>query len=1122
MAAIGTRTPHVDWLAITGGGARYAADISLDGELIAAVLRSPHAHARIVDIDVTEARSVRGVHAILTAADVTEELYLDYRPIDRDRRILAREVVRYIGEPVALVAAEDAKAAAKALSRIRVKYKQLPAATSVAQARGSNVPNIHPHPKDKNVAFRVNNAFGADAKSPVATAHSVSTSYRSTRQTHATMEPHTVKAHWRPEEGCLHVWAPSQNPRLLQRDLAQLFGLAAGSVHMHELTVGGDFGGRTQISSTEALACALSLATARPVALSQSRAEEFAFTKWRLSWDMDLDLGCDVNGKLTQLAARFDVDNGAYNQAGPGEMVYGAVALGSSYRWLSYKADGRCIYTNKPPASSFRGAGGYAVNWSLECAIDELADAAGIDPIDFRLMNALSDKDEVSLTGWKIKSSGLRQCLEAVCRGIDWESKRRDGGRGRGVGVACTLHVTALSRDYMLRSSSALDIGSDGHIRIRSGCGDSGNGQKTLICQTVSEVLGVALDRISIVTTDTQVTPHDAGAGASRGSFVAVNAARLMAEKTRVELSAVAAAHFGVEVSDVDWREGAARQGNHVAELGDLAVLAAGADAVYSVEAEYVGASHAPDPSGYEDISPTYSFAAHAVEVEVDENTGLVRVVKVVAAHDSGTILNPISARGQVEGGVVMGLGAVLGESLLFEEGRVVNASYADYVLPRASDSPPIETIFIDSDDRVGPYGAKGLGEIPLITIGPAVTNAIAHAIGVRLKTAPHTPDQVLEAVRQRDGRALRAGSIVGRPGRWWVELVRRLYPLGLHKVLNSLPDGAAPMSASGIDLLHQPDTLNQALELLQKAERAAPLAGGTDLLALEEQGLPIPAELVDVSRLVELSGLVERNDGGLSIGAAVTLADLADSPLCDPALRETINQIATPQIRHVATVAGNLCQTKRCWFFRNGFNCYKRGGPMRPCYAVMGDHRFYHAIQDGHRCQAVTPSDLATTLVALDADAIVESADAGRRVSLQELYKGPGETVLRQGELISAIEIPAEARQRKTLYRKLALWNGAFAIATICVSARLDRNGVADELRVVMGGVASKPHRDRALEALLVGQTVDARLIDQGVRSWLGRTHPLDNNHWKAFATANLLRQSLLELFEEDRQQCN
>lgn len=1113
MAQMTRAARHPDWAAITTGTARYAADIHLPGELVAAVLRSPHPHARILHIDTSRARALPGVRAVLTGRDVTNRRYIDYRAVDADRTILAKDVVRHIGDPVALIAAEDEQTARRAVAAIRVRYRVMPAATTVAAALRPGAPRIHTDHPEGNVAYSVHRAFGDRAAAVADTRHEVGARYRSTRQSHVTMEPHTVIADWREQQGCLHVWAPSQAPRKLQGDLAQLFELEPRAVRMHELAVGGDFGGRTQISSTEAMVCALSMAAGRPVRLTQTRSEEFAFTKWRLSWDLGLRLGCDRDGRVTYLDADFDVDNGAYNQAGPGEMVYGSVALGSGYRWRSYVGDGRCIYTNKQSASSFRGAGGYAVNWALECGIDELADRAGIDPIDFRLRNAVSDPGERSLTGWQVKSGALRECLETVRREIDWDRKRADGGNGRGVGVACVMHVTALAREYMVRSSSAVDIAPSGAITIRSGCGDAGTGQKAIIREAVADVLGVDPEHIAITTTDTGRTPHDAGAGASRGSFHSVSAARKAAEAARDGLVRAAAEKFHVGPDDVRWAAGQARHGDDVLGIGELAALAAPQDEVFTTEAEFVGEFHDPAEDGFEDIAPTYSFAAHAVEVQVDSDTGQVRVVRVVAAHDSGTILNEVTARGQVEGGTVMGMGAVLGESLLFDNGRVVNPSYVDYVLPRSAEVPPIRTVFVGDPDPVGPQGAKGLGEIPLLTIGPAITNAISHAIGVRLTEAPHTPDQVLMAIRRRDRRSERAGSIGWNPRRWWVETMRRVYPYGLKKSLTAI---AARLPASpgarAIGSVTSPASVDEAMASLAGPGRPAPLGGGTDILALQAQGLPNPAHLVDMTNVPGLRRVTVEADGALLLGAATTLVELAADGLVPGSLRETAELIATPQIRQVATIAGNLCQVKRCWFYRNGFDCYKRGGAARPCYAVLGDHRFYHAVEDGHRCQAVTPADLATTLLALDAEVETRSLGGGRRLTIAELYSGPGEVTLRPGEAITAIRIPARARERTTLYRKAALWQGAFAVFTIAVSATPDHGRVRD-LRVVLGGVAPTPRRESRIERALTDAPITDLAIRRAVDGWLRRTHPLPDNHWKAFAAANKLRETLREL---------
>jgi CO/xanthine dehydrogenase Mo-binding subunit/CO/xanthine dehydrogenase FAD-binding subunit len=1116
MSTVGSPAKHVDWTSLTSGTAKYAADIVLPGELVAGVLRSPHPHARILEIDVSVARKLPGVHAVLTAGDVTGNFYLDYRAVDADRRILAVDKVRFVGEPVALVAADTADQAERALAAIRIKYKPLPVLDTVSEALASRASVIHSGAKDGNVAHTVSRRYASPAAPQAPTEHTVRSRYLSTRQSHVTMEPHTVIAHWQEEENCLHVWAPSQNPRLIHRDLAQLFNLAPEAVRMHELTVGGDFGGRTQTSGTEGLVCALSLATGRPVKLKQSRSEEFAFTKWRLSWDTFLELGCDSEGNVTGLSAAFDVDNGAYNQAGPGEMDYGSIALGSTYRWDTYSGDGRCVYTNKPSPSSFRGAGGYAVTWSLECAIDELAEKVGIDPIDFRLQNAVSEPAEKSITGWEIKSSGLKECLQAVRQEIDWDRKRAQGGNGRGVGVACAMHVTGLSRENMLTSAAAADVFPDGRVRIRSGCGDAGTGQKTLLCQAMAEVLGIELENVSILATDTAHTPHDAGAGASRGSFVSVSSVKKLAEEVREILVTTAAQKFHTSPEDIHWDEGQAEYSGDAIDIGTLAGLAAPGEESLTVESEFRGLARPADPNGYEDIAPTYSFAAHAVEVEVDQNTGAVRVIQVVAAHDSGTILNPNTARGQVEGGVVMGIGAVLGESLIFEEGRVVNPSYADYVVPRASDAPGIHTVFIETADMAGPFGAKGLGEIPLMAIGPAVTNAIHHATGVRLRQAPHTPDVVIKALRERDGLKQRAGALGTDIHRWWVEAIRRVYPLGLHKALKHLGPIIQPTPVAGrVRDLVRPESHAEILTELAAGNDRMPLAGGTDILALEGQRLPIKPVLVDLTLNRQLTGVTTTRDGTVHIGAAVTLAELAQNPAVGPALRQTAHAVATPQIRQVATVAGNLCQAKRCWFYRNGFDCYKRGGVTRPCYAVLGDHRFYHAVKDGHRCQAVTPSDLATTLIALDAVLEVDRRDGRRNVQAADLYRGPGEVTLRDDEIITKISVPPAALARSTVYRKFSLWHGGFAVLTVAVSAAQPLAGVGSDVRIVLGGVSPCPRREHALERILEGTAVNPEAVERCVAAWLESTHPLRDNHWKAFAAGNVLRAALNELFE-------
>jgi CO/xanthine dehydrogenase Mo-binding subunit/CO/xanthine dehydrogenase FAD-binding subunit len=1041
-------------------------------------------------------------------------MYLDYRPPqDCDRYPLARDVVRFIGDPVAVVVAEDRDTAIRALSSIRVKYRRLPVVDTVAKALAAGAPAIHDRARD-NVARRVSRSFGDADAARRATAHEVAARYVSSRQAHAIMEPHTVLCDWDADAERLNVWAPTQNPRKVRRDIAHVLGIEPEQVRMREVAIGGDFGGRSQVCSIEVLAGAASMATGRPVKIRESRSQEFAFSKSRYCWDIGVRLGADDTGRATFLDADFDVDNGAYNLSGPHDMEFGSIALGSSYRWRSYDGSGRCVYTNKQPPSSFRGAGGFQVNWTLECAIDELADEVGIDPIDFRCLNAVSAEGETSTTGWEVRSSRLIECLQTVRERMGWDDKRQFAGHGRGVGIACSVHITGLRRQALVTSAAAIDVGADGSVCLRSGCGDAGTGQKTIIAQAVAEVLGLGVGRIAVTTMDTDSTPVDAGAGASRGTYHSVSAAKQTAETLRDALVEAAASKFHVGKEDIAWRDGHAHFGEEQLGLADLAALLSDTDdGSFTVESTFVGPFHQQPEDGYEDIAPAYSFAAHGVEVDVNLDTGQVKVVRVVAAHDSGTIINPITARGQVEGGVLMGLGAALSEELIYEHGRVVNPSYVDYGMARATDFPAIETIFLESDDPEGPFGAKGLGEIVLLPIGSALTNAVSHAIGARIREAPLTPDKVLQAYRARHGLPPTVPWRIPGPKHIWVAGMRMAYPKGLHALLaRTGPHLRGASEAGRVRRVLPSATATEAIGLLRTTPDATAMGGGIDLLSRETQELPIASTFVHVANCAELAD-VRRDAGDLVLGAAVTLEAIATNEALPPALRRTAAQIGSLQLRTTATLAGNLCQAKRCWFYRNGFDCYKRSGATRPCYAVMGDHRFHHAVEGGHRCQAVTPSDLATTLIALDAVAVVQGADGERDVLIEDLFDGPGEVALTGSELITRVRIPRAGLDRTTYYRKFALWGGAFAVTSVAVSASMSSPGIADDIRVAIGGVAPTPQRLRRAESLLRHRPITPELAERAAQQWLRRTHPLKENHWKAFASANLLTATILEL---------
>lgn len=1109
--AIGQRIRLADWDERTAGASQYVPDVRLDGTCVALVLRSPHAHAEVRSVDVRRAARMPGVVAVVTADDFGDVTYVHHGGPLADRRPLARDRVRFVGEEVAALAAETQAQARAALGAITVEYRPLPVVTDVDAARRADAPRLHARASGTNVSLSSSRAYGRlDEPSP-ANAVTVSGNYRFARQAHACMETSGVLARWDAQAQRLHVWVSTQSPYFVRKEVAHVLGLRLDQVVTHEVAVGGGFGAKSKVCEHEVIAAKLAMRSGRPVRLVLTRTEEFATSKARHEFRVGLRTTAASDGRLLTRAARVVVDNGAYNHTGPSVMGAGVGILASLYRTQGVRIDAELVDTNKVPGGQFRGYGAPQVTFAVESQMDELADALGVDPIELRLRNLLQEGD-VTHAGLRIRTTHLAECLDAVRREIGWDERRRTGGTGRGVGVATALHVSG-ARTYpdANRSRARVEVGPDGRVAVAFGGADPGTGQRGLLAQAAAHELGVPVDRVTTRMMDSDRTPFDMGSWSSRGTVMGVHAVKAAASSAAAELRRRAAEKLGTDPGRIRLLEGAATDGVERVELGDLVLLG---DAL-AVEEEFVADTDLVDPTtGVANISLAYAFAAHAVAVEVDRATGRVRILDYVAAHDCGVALNPTGVEGQIVGGVVMGLGAALGEELLYAGGRPVNPAYLHYALPRAADLPPIRTVLVEHADPAGPYGAKSVGEISLNPVAAAVANAVAHATGVRVRDLPITPDKVLGSPeRSAIARTVRY-RLWRRPSRWWVCLLRWAYPRGAHRLLHSVGTRwARPRTTAPVERLERPSEPREAVRLLAAARDARPLGGGTDLLPARDQGLGGPAVLVDLTGVGELRG-IRRVDGGLLVGGAATLAEVerAAHEHGLPVLAETVATIASAQIREVATVAGNLCQEKRCWFFRNGFDCYKRSGPTCPCYAVDGDHRFHHAVVGAHRCQAVTPSDLATTLLALDAAVLVHSPAGRRDLAVDALYTGPGETVLARDEIVTAVRIPGAAAGTGHAFEKLALWHGDFAMAAVCAAVRVDpSDGRVDWVRVALGGVAPVPWRAQAVERRLVGARPTPQLCGAAARAWTRDAHPLPGNAWKVTAAAGLVERALL-----------
>lgn len=1124
MSYVGARVRPIDWEARTRGETRFAADLTSPQHLHAAVLRSPHPYAEIVSLDVSRAERLPGVRAVITTADFPAGItYLHRGAPLSDRPPLADGVVRHVGQEVAAVAADTPEEARAALRAIRVRYRVRSAALTPRAALADGARRLHERVTgEANVAVKLASDWGDVETGLRAGTTVVEGDYVYPSVSHVCMEPNTTLAAWDEASRTVQLWTSTQAPWFIAKEVSHLLGIPHDDVICREVAVGGGFGSKSKASEHEVLAAALSRKAGLPVLLELSREEEFGANKPRHRFETHLRTAADDDGTIRLFDADVLVDNGSYSHMGSSVMRVGMITLGSMYRPDGARFTSRLVDTATQPGGQFRGYGTPQVSLAVESQVDELALRLGLDPLEMRLRN-LGPENETTLCGYDVTTSRLGDCLVAVRDGLDWDARKAAGATGgsssRGLGVAAGMHGSgAYAYEFANRSDAAVDLFDDGHVRVRHGSADAGTGQNTILAQIAADELGVDLADVEVLSMDSERTPFELGAWSSRGTHMTGSSVGQAARELGDQLRSIAEDKLGG--GPVTLRGGRAVAPTGDVALGDLVGLSDAAEGgVLSHETSYVLEGTEMISTGKDrfNLSPTYAYAAHGALVDVDRRTGKVTVLDYVAAHDVGRALNPTAVEGQIVGGAAMGLGAALGEELVREGGRVVNPTYLHYAMPRSADLPSIRPVIVNAEDPAGPYGAKSVGEMSIVPPGAAVANAVRDAVGVRITELPITPEKVITALAEQEGRRRRHG-LWRRPGRWWVALLRALYPFGLHHVLHHWgtrigrgvgPRGHLPAAPPEILRPGSAEALAAAVDA-----GAQPIGGGTDaLVERERQARPAPVLVSTIG--VPSMRRVREQDGALLVGAAVSLAELEEA--LPPGLgfvAEAVRSIASPQIRNSATVGGNLAQEKRCWFFRNGFSCYKRNGVTSPCYAVTGDHRFQHAVIDGHRCQAVTPSDLGTVLQALDAEVVLQRGARTRRVSLADLYDGPGELALEEGEIVQHVVVPLPAAGSRGAFRKLALYQGDFATASATVTARVDDDGAWHDVRVVLGAIAPTPWRasatERALEGTVPTTEQVRRVLDRELDA---HAHPLPGNGWKLDAVAGLVEHAVDDL---------
>jgi CO/xanthine dehydrogenase Mo-binding subunit len=722
---VGQRVRRPDALDKVKGSALYIEDVAFGGALVAGVLRSPHAHARIKRLEVAGARAVPGVHAVLTAADIPGKNLIPM--IQSDWPVLADGVVRHVGEAVALVAAEDKESLKKALAAIAVEYDPLPARLDAEEALAAG--EVLAHWK-----VRRGEAGIALERSDVIV---VEGTYHTPYQEHAYIEPNGMIAV--PEGPGVVVYGSMQCPFYVQKAVASALGCDLSHARIVQAVTGGGFGGKEDAPSAPgAQAALLARATGRPVRLIFTREEDMAVMSKRHPGRIRMRTGATREGRLIACEVDYLLDGGAYATLSPVVLFRGTVHACGPYRVPNVKVDARAVRTNSVPCGAFRGFGEPQVVFAGESQMDLLAERLGMDPLALRHLNALRPGDE-TITGHRLTTSvGFTEVLDKVAEASDWEGKREafraDAGPvRRGIGLAACYYGVGLGAmgKHLNPAGAGVVVAADGSVTVAVGTTEIGQGMITVLSQITAEALGCPVELVKIMDPDTSRVPDSGPTVASRTTVMSGNAIRDAAAKIRAAMEPV------IADSGLLWREAVALCVSR--QVG----LAAHGWAV-------------PPPTTFDletgqgEAYICYSWSANVVEVEVDTTTGQTRVTRVWSGHDTGRVINPTTAEGQVEGGVVQGLGYALVEEHALKDGRILNDQFSTYIIPTTLDTPDIEAILVESEFPWGPYGAKGLGETPIIAVAPAVTAAIHHATGVRLSRIPATPERVWEGLRAR------------------------------------------------------------------------------------------------------------------------------------------------------------------------------------------------------------------------------------------------------------------------------------------------------------------------------------------------------------------------------------
>jgi carbon-monoxide dehydrogenase large subunit len=766
-SVVGQPLPLVDGAEKVTGRAVYGTDMTLPGMLCGRLLRSPHAHARITGVDVGEAKRMPGVYAVITAQD------LPARRVGvalKDEWVLARDKVRFIGEPVAAVAATDEATAEAALKAIRVEYEELPAVFDAAEAMKPDAPLVHedlgsyeqsPYifrfmrpMAGTNIASHIKIRKGDAQKTLLEADWVFEDTFYCPRIHHCYMEPHAVLAHDTGDKVLL--WTNSQRTFDVRAYVADLFGLPQHKVRVMNARIGGGFGGKIT-PKLEPIAVALSRESGRPVKLMLTRQEEFVAVGGQHAATVRIKTAGQRDGRLVAREMEVIWDAGAAADLGVSvSLLAGAVGASGPYQVPNLWVDTYLVYTNTVNPTALRGMGMQQVCWAVESQMDMIAQRLGLDAVEFRMMNAVEEGSR-SATGEVLQSVSVKECLAKVVEALEWGKKPEHPRRGKGIAIWHKFSAPATA------STAVVKVNADGTVVVLTGASEIGQGSNTVLAQIAAEELGIAVEDVTVVSADTEVTPFDHGTFSSRVTHHTGNAVKLAAADARRQLLSIAAELFkphaiGAEELEIRNRTVFVTANPAVGlPLEQVAVASqsrVGVPVVGRGGFRGLGRFQLDPETGQSEVpaASEWIYFAQGAEVEVDLETGEVKVLRLVGAYDCGKAINPLAVRGQIEGSLMMGVGLALYEKIEFDDGQVVNPSFMDYHIPTVLESPPMVVFVVEKPHELGPYGAKGIGEAAVIPVAPAIGNALYRAAGVRLSELPLTADRVLEALEGQRG----------------------------------------------------------------------------------------------------------------------------------------------------------------------------------------------------------------------------------------------------------------------------------------------------------------------------------------------------------------------------------